>query len=124
MIDISPGIEHVAQFTVKDTHLTPHFARPEIRVLATPALLAMIEECCIQAIDPMLPEGEITVGYLVDFRHLEPSVEGAQVAVHASVVAFDDRKVTINVEVTDLDRTVAKGRHIRAIANVASFNGC
>jgi predicted thioesterase len=54
-------------------------------ILATPMLINWIIKTTVQAVDPLLPEGFVTVGSFVQFKHTAPTVVGATVRITATV---------------------------------------
>jgi fluoroacetyl-CoA thioesterase len=91
------------------------------RVLATPWLIAHLEMTARNAVKPLLPPGQDTVGTHVDVRHLAATPMGMQVRFHAEVTGIDGRRVRFRVEAYDEQEKVAEGTHERAIIEIARF---
>ena len=107
-----------AEFEVEVTEgLTINrMARPRAEVLSTPSLLALMEQCSIEASDPYLPEGHTTVGYAVDgLRHVAPSTLGARVRVRSELTEVDRNRLTYSIEAFEGERRIGVAVHKRAV---------
>ncbi len=56
-------------------------------LLATPALIAMMIEASVKAVDPLLLEGFITVGKTINVTHEKPTCQGMTVTVKSVLKA-------------------------------------
>ena len=85
-------------------------------VLSTPALLMLMEEICIRASEPFLPEGSTTVGYAVDrMRHVAPTALGATVRVRCELTGVDRNRLTYEVEAFEGETRIGFATHKRAV---------
>ena len=90
--------------------------RKGAEVLSTPALLALMELCCIEASDPYLPDGHTTVGYAVDgLRHLAPTPIGGRVRVRSVLTEVDRNRLTYDIEAWEEDKKIGVAVHKRAV---------
>ena len=90
--------------------------RPGAEVLSTPSLLKLMEECCIEASDPYLPDGSTTVGYAVDgMRHVAPTAIGGVVTVKAVLTEVDRNRLTYQIEAHEGDTQIGVAVHKRAV---------
>ena len=90
--------------------------RPGAEVLSTPSLLKLMEECCIEASDPYLPDGSTTVGYAVDgMRHVAPTAIGGVVTVKAVLTEVDRNRLTYEIEAYEGDTQIGVATHKRAV---------
>jgi predicted thioesterase len=90
-------------------------------VFATPAMINLMEITAFEAVQPFLPEGWISIGVVVNVRHLAATPVGAPVRITAVVTAVDDRTVTFAVEAYDRVEKIGEGTHVRAPVEVARF---
>ena len=79
----------------EDTALA--FRSGDVRVLATPRLLALMEEATCQAISPGLTAGETSVGASMELTHRRPTPVGWRVRATARVVDVVSSRVTFEV---------------------------
>ena len=85
-------------------------------VLSTPALLSLMEQCCIEATDTYLPNEYTTVGYAVDgMRHLAPTPIGGKVTVKSVLTAIDRNRLTYSIEAFEGDKKIGVASHKRAV---------
>lgn len=91
------------------------------RVLATPALIMLLEMTCRNSIVPLLAAGYDSLGTEVNVRHLAATPIGMEVTIKSEVIAVDDRRVKFKVEAFDSKEQVADGTHERFIVNIERF---
>ena len=121
MDDIRPGLMGEKTITVSEKQLATHLGSGSVEVFATPAMIALLESASVAAIDPLLPEGQASVGVAVEVRHLAATPPGQQVRAEAKVTAVDGRKVTLQVQAWDEHELIGEGVHTRYIVDVAPF---
>jgi predicted thioesterase len=90
-------------------------------VFATPAMINFMEITAAQAIEPYLPDGWLSVGVVVNVRHLAATPEGATVRVTATVTEVGDKRVTFAVEAHDEVEKIGEGTHVRALVERSRF---
>lgn len=97
----------------------------DLPVLATPRLVALMEEAACAAIDGLLPPGTTTVGTRMDIEHLAPSPLGAIVTAHARVVSTSGARIEFEVTAQhargDEVRDIGRGTHTRVAVDRAAF---
>ncbi|HEV2368379.1 MAG TPA: thioesterase, partial [Acidimicrobiales bacterium] len=75
-MSLQPGLSGRAQMTVADADTARSVGSGDVAVLSTPRLVALCEEASFQAVQPLLAEGQTTVGNSVQFNHLSPTAVG------------------------------------------------
>jgi fluoroacetyl-CoA thioesterase len=116
---LAPGLKHAQSVTVTEEMTPPHLRAEPIRVLATPEMVRMVEQTAIQAVQPLLPSGQTTVGTRVDIAHLAGTPEGMRVTIEVELTGIDRRRLTFRFEVHDEVEKVAEGTHDRFIVDGA-----
>lgn len=116
-------IGHVGEAStlVDQTNIAGSIGATGRDVFSTPALIALIENAALSGVDPLLPEGWVTVGTLVNIRHLAATPMGETVTARVEVVAIDRRRLVFRVEVHDEVQKVGDGTHERFAVNLAQF---
>jgi fluoroacetyl-CoA thioesterase len=104
-----------------DALLATHLGSGSIAVYATPAMIALMESAAVAAIDPLLPEGQASVGVALDVRHLAATPPGQQVRARAEVLAVAGRKVTFKVQAWDEHEIIGEGTHTRYVIDRVRF---
>ena len=74
MIEI--GLKHTSELTVTDAVTAIKMGSGDMPVLATPAMMALMENAAMLAVANELPEGSTTVGGYIESSHLKPSKIG------------------------------------------------
>jgi fluoroacetyl-CoA thioesterase len=121
MDSIRPGIFAERTTTVVDALLATQWGSGSIAVYATPAMIALMESAAVAAIDPLLPEGQASVGIALEVKHLAATPPGQQVRARAEVVAVEGRKVTFRVQAWDGLEIIGEGTHTRYVIDRARF---
>lgn len=107
--------------TVDDSLLTPHYGKPDIVVLASPALVSLMEIASLQLVERDLSHDLTSVGTRMTFEHLQPSYAGAEIVTRATVRQVSGRRIELEVESFEGQTLVARATHTRAIASKAKF---
>lgn len=90
-------------------------------VLATPWLIASLENAARAAIASCLEPSEQSVGTFLEVEHLAPAPEGFQVICRARVTHVDGPVVTFQVEAHDGIEPIARGIHRRRVIDIERF---
>ena len=109
------GRQEKREWTVTKEMLAVQMGSGMVPVLATPALIACMENACMRLVQPAFGEGITTVGTRVEVAHLAPTPEGARIQVTATLLATDGRRFTYRVEASDDWGPIGEGTHTRAI---------
>src|SRR5574341_1792421 len=86
---IQPGLAGEQVITVTPDLTARHLGSGGIEVYATPAMIALMEAAAVAAIDPLLPEGQASVGVAIEVEHLTATPLGQQVRARAEVTGVD-----------------------------------
>lgn len=108
-------------YDVSPELLAEHMKSGDMPVLATPALIAMMENACMSVAAGGLDAGETTVGALVEVSHLKPSAVGAHIEIVATLTAREGRKLTFRVEARDGGQLIGEGTHVRYVVGRERF---
>ena len=114
---IHPGLSSTRQITV-DRDRTIGFMGEDLRVYATPALVADIEMTCRDLLVENLPEGQDSVGVTVSIAHLAPTLLGMDATITVTVTEVDGNKITFGIEARDAVETICKGNHQRFVVDL------
>lgn len=109
--------------TVDESDTAVALGSGEVRVLATPRVVALAEEASVAAIADELEPEQTSVGVYVELRHRVPSPVGADVVARSTVTGVEGRKVSFSFEVLQASEVVAVGTHERVIVDRNRFPG-
>ena len=98
-----------------------HFVEGMPAVYGTPIMIYHMETVAGAAIKEHLPEGWISVGVMVNVKHLAATPVGAKVTVKAEVIRVDDNTITFTVESHDGFEKIGEGTHVRAPVQMERF---
>ena len=118
---LKPGIECVDEYRVEEKHLAMNVGSGGLPVLATPAMIAFMEQTAYRCVQRYLPQGLTTVGTRVDVKHLNPAPQGATVKVYAKLVSVEGRKLVFEVKAMYKDIVIGEGTHERFIVDEKKF---
>ena len=93
----------------------------ELDVLATPALIAAVEETAWKSIAPYLEEGQGSVGTHLEVSHLAATPLGMKFWCESELVEINGRKLIFSVSAHDETGPIGKGTHERFLVDNASF---
>lgn len=120
-IKMEVGAKHEICVTVEKNMTAASMKSGNLDVLATPYMIALMEQASAELTQQYLPDGISTVGTLVNISHLAATAMGAQVKVVSELVSFDGRKATFNVTAYDNAGVIGKGTHERFTIKIESF---
>jgi predicted thioesterase len=115
------GLKHESVMRVVDGNTAEYIGSGDMAVLATPAMVALMENAAMLAVAKELGEGETTVGSMISTSHLKPSKVGATVLAVAELVEVDGRKLTFKIAAYDGETLIGEGEHVRFVVNREKF---
>ena len=115
------GLTHTMTHTVTPNMLAQSMKSTCLPVLATPMLVACMEDCCMECAQAYLPEGQTTVGTAVNIQHLAPTPAGMTVRVTCTLTQIDRRRLVFSVQAWDEQECIGQGEHERFIVDVEHF---
>lgn len=118
---LETGLKHTSTITVDGTNTAIALGSGDMPVLATPAMMALMENAAMLAVAAELPEGSTTVGGHIESSHLKPSPIGAEVSATATLQKVDGRKLYFSVTAQQGDTTIGEGTHLRFIVDRERF---
>ncbi len=118
---IQAGLANEQVFQVEEAYTAVKVGSGGLPVLATPSLIAFMEQVAFRLLEEHLPEGSSSVGIWVDIRHLAATPVGENVRVHCEVVEAANGRVTFNLQAWDEHEKVGEGKHQRVIIDPVRF---
>ncbi len=118
---LQEGLQHVSKLTVSADVTALEMGSGDMAVLATPAMMALMENAAMLAVAPHLPQGCTTVGGHIASSHLRPSKIGDTVTATATVTRVDGKKIEFKVEARCGDTLLGEGTHLRFIVDREQF---
>lgn len=116
-----PGLTASVTTTVTEADTAIALGSGEVAVLATPRLVALMEQAAIEALVNQLDPGETSVGMRVQLDHLAPSGVGMEVTAEATLEKVQGRRLVFTVSANDARGLVAAGRVTRVVVETERF---
>ncbi len=86
-------------------------------LLSSPGLAGLMIHAASTLIDPLLPDGFMSVGKSITITHEHPSVVGATVDLTVTILEFDGYHVALAMTANDESGLIGTGTHVRSIVN-------
>lgn len=115
------GKTFTSTLIVTEDKLAINVGSGDLRVLATPAMMALMENAAMLCVADELPEGSSTVGGQIESSHLKPTGLGHTVTATARLTAIEGRKLQFHIEAHDEEGLIGEGSHLRFIVDCQRF---
>ena len=86
-----------------------------VDVFSTAAMVGVMENAALNAVDQLLPEGSATVGMGMSFKHNAATPLGAKVRARAELIEIDGRRLVFRIEAFDPWESIGTADHERFI---------
>ena len=118
---LKEGLTHTSRLVVTESVTATKMGSGDMAVLATPAMLALMENAAMLAVAPHLPEGATTVGGHIASSHVKPTALGGEVTATATLTKVEGRKLYFEVTAHEGDALLGEGTHLRFIVDREKF---
>jgi predicted thioesterase len=118
---ITVGLVGEVEVVVQPADTADALGNTGVHVLATPRLVALLEQAAIRAVEAHLPPGAGTVGTRIDVRHLAATPVGMRATVRATLREVDGRRFVFAIEGHDEAERIVEGTHERFQIDQARF---
>lgn len=115
------GMTAKVEKVVEEADTAVKFGSGEVRVFATPMMIALMEKAALSAVDPCLGEGFATVGLSLNVKHIAATPVGMKVSAEAELLSMEGKKLTFKVEAYDELEKIGEGIHERYIIELSKF---
>lgn len=112
---------YTVSLVVDEEDLAMSVGSGDLPVLATPRMIALMEEAAATLIAAHLDEGITSVGVGLSTSHTAPTLPGATVYAEATLQETDGRRFVFAVRAYDDAGTVGEGRHERVTVKADRF---
>jgi fluoroacetyl-CoA thioesterase len=115
---LEPGLSHEATYRV-----TPDMSPPHLDgILSTSRMIALMEDTCLAAVQPLLGADQTTVGTRVDVSHVGTARAGEEVTVRIRLEKVTQRRLLgFAVEVAAPGGIISTGTHQRLVIERSRF---
>lgn len=120
-VPLEPGLTARLELVVTEDDLATAFGSGDVPVLATPRVIALLEEATACAVRDELQPDQTTVGMRVQVEHLTPTGLGSTVTAEATIVEIQGRRIMFKASAHDERGLIAAGRVTRVLVNRERF---
>ena len=118
---LKTGFKNSVDIIVTDDLSAKNMGSGSLCVLATPALIAGMENVCMNCVCPFLEDGFTTVGTKVNIDHLAATPLGDTVTYSCELIEIDRRRLVFTVQAFDSKGKTGEGIHERFIVDAERF---
>ncbi|WP_455537199.1 thioesterase family protein [Prevotella koreensis] len=118
---IETGQKHTSEIIVKDSLSAENVGSGDMPVLATPMMMALMENAAMLAVKDSLEEGMTTVGGHIESSHLAPTKIGEKLMATAEVTKVDGKKIFFKISAYCGETLLGEGTHLRFIVDRQKF---
>ena len=118
---MTPGQSATVQMVVSPAETAKAVGSGNLEVLATPAMIALMERAACAALAPTLEPSQTSVGTHVQVDHMAASPLGTPISATATVTAVDGRRVVFDVSASQPSGLIGRGTHHRVLVSAARF---
>ena len=118
---VQAGLVASVDLTVTDQDTALAMRSGDVPVLATPRVVALVEEATVRAVEQSLGGGQTTVGMRIELSHLIPVLVGQTVRAEATLERVEGRRLTFTVSVNGHQGLVAAGKITRVVVDREQF---
>ncbi|MEN9242190.1 MAG: hotdog domain-containing protein [Thermostichus sp. DG02_3_bins_51] len=94
---------------------------PGVKVIASPALLTLIERCSHATLQPFCEAEEAAVGIYFQLEHQAAALPGDPLQVEVKVTRVEGRQVEWQVQIRQQQRLVMQGSYRCRVVNLPRF---
>jgi predicted thioesterase len=115
------GKKYTSTLVVEEKHLACQVGSGDLRVLATPMMMALMENAAMRCVADELDDGSTTVGGQISSSHLKPTGLGHTVTATAELIAVEGRKLKFRISASDEEGLIGEGEHLRFVVGRERF---
>ncbi len=121
MKELTIGLKGHAETVVTEQNTAAAMGSGLLPVFATPAMLALMEKAAAGSVQPLLDEGQATVGTRLEVSHLAATPVGMTVRAETELTEIDRKRLCFSVKAFAGEELIGEGRHERFIVNSERF---
>lgn len=118
---LEKGLTYSQEITVQPEDTAAVYGSGKLSVLATPAMIALMENTAMKCIENELESGKDSVGIEINAKHIKATAVGKKVHCRATVSEVDGRRIRFELEARDESGTIGTAIHDRFIIDPVKF---
>ena len=120
---VRTGLTSAVELNVAEDDTALAYGSGDVPVLATPRIIALVEEATVAALDGELEAEQTTVGVRVQIEHISPTGVGRTVRAECCLEKVQGRRLVFTVSARDDHGLVAAGKVTRVVVDRQGFLG-
>lgn len=121
-MNIEINTEFKQNFTVTENNTAKNMGSGDLDVLATPSLVAFMENAAKNYLNTFLTDDLGSVGGNININHLAPTLVGKEITVQGQITEIIKEKIIIfSLEAFEADKKIGDATHTRVIINNEKF---
>ena len=121
MNELTPGLMSEVETIVTEEDTAERLGSGLVPVLGTPALVGLMENAAVRALEGHLPPGQTSVGGRIDVHHLAATPVGMRVRARAELAEVEGRRLAFRIEAWDEVEQIGAATHERFVVNEERF---
>lgn len=121
MKSIEKNVKGTAETKATADKLAVNMKSGSLKVFATPAMVAIMEEAACNCLADYLESGETTVGTEMNIKHISATPENMNITAEAVLTEINGREFTFEVTAFDECGTIGTGTHKRFLVYSEKF---
>ena len=110
------------QFTVTENNTAKFMGSGDLDVLATPSLVAFMENAAKNYLNTFLTEDLGSVGSNININHIAPTLVDKEITINGEITKIIMEKIIIfSLEAYENDKKIGDAEHTRVIINNKKF---
>ena len=118
---LQTGEQLLLERMVTDDDTAARYGSGNLRVLATPALVAFMEHTALTLVSPFLSDSESTVGTEISIKHIKATPVGKTIRCTAVLEQITGNRLQFRVEAYEGEGLIGSGMHTRYIIDKDRF---
>ena len=121
-MNIEINTEFKQNYTVVENNTAKNMGSGDLDVLATPSLVAFMENAAKNYLNTFLTDDLGSVGSNININHLAPTLVGKEITVQGQVTEIIKEKIIVfSLEAFEADKKIGDATHTRVIINNEKF---
>jgi len=115
------GKKKTMSFTIQTRDSAKAYGSGHVDVLATPALVAYMEQTALVLLDPFLPDTHTSVGSFISLNHTGAAKTNELFRCECIVTGTEGRKVTFSIRAFTPEKELGTASHTRYVVDRKKF---
>ena len=121
-MNIEINTEFKQNYTVVENNTAKNMGSGDLDVLATPSLVAFMENAAKNYLNTFLTDDLGSVGSNININHLAPTLVGKEITVQGQITEIIKEKIIVfSLETFEADKKIGDATHTRVIINNEKF---